>query len=123
MTDKTFAFVITIVAALLASVVSFAAFADTPTVINYPDGSTYTLKNGEEIFVHPSNMYVKQEYKNTGDVLFSKRVPWLKRDYVEPEATDADGLTPGSPEWCEVYVPFQNGYTFNDVMWNKNCVG
>ena len=123
MTDKTFAFVITIVAALLASLVSFAAFADTPTVINYPDGSTYTLKNGEEVFVHPSNMYVKQEYKDTGDVLFSKRVPWPKRDYVEPEATDADGLTPGSPEWCETYVPFQNGYTFADVIWNKNCAG
>ena len=114
MTDKTYALVITIVAALLASVVSFAAFADTPTVINYPDGSTYTLKNGEKVFVHPSVMYVKQEYTNTGNVLFSKRVPWPNRDYVEPEATNADGLTPGSPEWCETYVPYENGYTFSD---------
>ena len=123
MTDKTFAFVITIVAALLASVVSFAAFADTPTVINYPDGSTYTLKNGEKVFVHPYDMYVKQEYTNTGNVLFSKRVPWPTRDYVEPETTDADGLTPGSPEWCEVYVPFQNGYMFTDGVWQRNCAG
>tara|TARA_R110001606_G_scaffold119867_1_gene251284 strand:- start:3318 stop:3689 length:372 start_codon:yes stop_codon:yes gene_type:complete len=123
MTDKTYALVITIVAALLASVVSFAAFADTPTVINYPDGSTYTLKNGEKVFVHPSVMYVKQEYTNTGNVLFSKRVPWPNRDYVEPEATNADGLTPGSPEWCETYVPYENGYTFSDGLWKNNCQG
>tara|TARA_B100001059_G_scaffold220840_1_gene243239 strand:- start:205 stop:576 length:372 start_codon:yes stop_codon:yes gene_type:complete len=123
MTDKTFVFVITSIAALLISLASFAAFADTPTVINYPDGSTYTLKNGEEVFVHPSVMYVKQEYQNTGNILFSKRVPWPKRDYVEPEATGADGLIPGTPEWCEVYVPFQNGYTFSDGIWQRNCQG
>jgi hypothetical protein len=123
MTDKTFVFVITSIAALLISLVSFAAFADTPTVINYPDGSTYTLKNGEEVFVAPGFLYVKQEYTNTGNILFSKRVPWPKRDYVEPEATDADGLTPGSPEWCETYVPFQNGYTFTDGLWQSSCSG
>jgi hypothetical protein len=123
MTDKTFVFVITSIAALLVSLVSFAAFADTPTVINYPDGSTYTLKNGEEVFVHSSVMYIKQEYKNTGNILFSKRVPWPKRDYVEPEATEDNGLIPGSPEWCEDYVPFQNGYTFTDGLWQSNCQG
>ena len=123
MTDKTYALVITIVAALLASVVSFAAFADTPTVINYPDGSTYTLKNGEKVFVHPSVMYIKQEYTNTGNVLFSKRVPWPKRDYVETEVVEDSDLVPGSPEWCETYVPYENGYTFSDGLWKNNCRG
>jgi len=123
MTDKTYALVITIVDALLASVVSFAAFADTPTVINYPDGSTYTLKNGEKVFVHPSVMYIKQEYPNTGNVLFSKRVPWPKRDYVEVEVVEDSDLVPGSPEWCETYVPYENGYTFSDGLWKNNCQG
>ena len=123
MTDKTYALVITIVAALFASVVSFAAFADTPTVINYPDGSTYTLKNGEEVFVHYDNMYIKQEYPNTGNVLFSKRVPWPKRDYVETEVVEDSDLVPGSPEWCETYVPYENGYTFSDGLWKNNCQG
>ena len=123
MTDKTFVFVITSIAALLISLASFAAFAQTPPVISYPDGSTYTLKNGEEVFVHSGVMYIKQEYQDTGNVLFSKRAPWPKRDYVEPDTTDAGGLTPGSPEWCEVYVPFQNGYTFTDVIWQRNCQG
>ena len=84
MTDKTYAFVITVVAAVLASVVSFATFAVNPPVINYPDGSTYTLKNGEEVFVAHVNtpMFIRQDFAS-GNVVFKKQVPWPKRDYTQ----------------------------------------
>ena len=35
----------------------------------------------------------------------------------------ADGLAPGGAEWCAVYEPFKDGYTFADSIWSKNCAG
>jgi hypothetical protein len=97
----------------------FVPFAFSQTVINYPDGTTYTLENGEYIVVSKDNVFSKNIYKN-GSVHFKPLTPNDKRDFV-PEETD--GMEPGSEEWCDTYVPFQNGYTFDDQMWQRACQG
>jgi len=117
MTDKTYAFVITVVAALLASVVSFAAFAQVPPVITYQDGSTYTLKNGEEVYVNAGPMYIRQDFANTGDVIFKKRPPWPKRDYTQTPSVNTGN--PGEHEWCKDFV--MEGYSFAYLSWTRYC--
>ena len=117
MTDKTYAFMITIVAAALASVISFAAFAQEPPVITYPDGSTYTLKNGEEVYVSGGPMYIRQDYANTGDVLFKKRPPWPKRD--SEQTPSANTGNPGEHQWCKDFE--YTGFTFSYISWNRYC--
>ena len=106
--------------AVLALAAFFSAICSASTTIYYDDGTTYTLLNGEEVFVSYNNMFIKQEFLNNGQIVFSPRYPNRKRDYVE--TTDpSDGLTPGGAEWCAVYEPFQDGYSFSDVVWSKNC--
>ena len=119
MTDKTYALVITVVAAVLASVVSFAAFASNPPVINYPDGSTYTLKNGQEIFVAHVNtpLFIRQDFLGSGNVSFTKQVPWPKRDYIQTEPANTGN--PGEHSWCKAFVPA--GYTFELVSFYTFC--
>ena len=117
MTDKTYALVITVVAAVLASVISFAAFAQEPPVINYPDGSKYTLKNGEEVYVSDGPMYIRQDYANTGDVIFKKRPPWPKRDYEQTEPANTGN--PGEHAWCKAFEPA--GYSFALVSFYRYC--
>lgn len=102
---------------LLASLVLFSSFALSQTVVNYPDGSTYTLENDEYAVVANHNVYAKTTYK-TGGVHFKPLKPNKKRDHVPAEIDD---MEPGSDEWCEVYVPFENGYTFDDQMWQRAC--
>ena len=104
---------------LAAFLFLFSSLSFSQTVINYPDGSTYTLDNGEYIVVSKDNVFSKNTYKN-GSVHFKPLTPNDKRDFV-PEETD--GMEPGSEEWCETYVPFQNGYTFDDQMWQRACQG
>ena len=104
---------------LLASLVLFSSAVFGQAVIEYPDGSTYTLENGEYIVVAKDNVFSKNTYKS-GGVHFKPLKPNEKRDYV-PEETD--GMEPGSEEWCETYVPYQNGYTFDDQMWQRACQG
>ena len=106
--------------AALAAVMCSAALAE--TTIYYDDGTTYTLLNGEEAFVSYGDMYVKSEFLDSGQILFAPRYPNRKRDYVETD-DPSDGLTPGGPEWCAVYEPFQDGYSFADAIWQKNCGG
>lgn len=107
---------------MIAALVLAVAQASAETVIYYDDGTTYTLVNGEEAFVSPSKMYIKQEFQDNGQIIFSPRYPNRKRDHVE--TTDpSDGLTPGGAEWCAVYEPFQNGYSFTDAIWQRNCEG
>ena len=116
MTDKTYAFVITVVAAVLASVVSFAAFAEQP-VITYEDGSTYTLKNGEDVYVSGSPMYIRQDYANTGDVIFKKRPPWPKRDSEQTPSVNTGN--PGEHEWCKDFKI--EGFSFAYLSWTRYC--
>jgi len=105
-------------AAFLAVFVSSAA---AQTVIYYEDGTTYTVQPNEKVYVETaSKMYRKKNYKN-GNVYFTHTTPSDKVDY-EPEPYD--GLSPGSPEWCEAYAPYlyANGYTFDDQLYIRSCV-
>tara|TARA_X000001036_G_scaffold386209_1_gene381180 strand:- start:1225 stop:1638 length:414 start_codon:yes stop_codon:yes gene_type:complete len=105
---------------LFLAVVSVGASAQ--TVINYEDGSTYTLENGQNIFVTSNqNLWLRQLYSK-GDVYFRKQVPWPKRDYVPGPNDGVDDIAPvGSHEWCKAYVPWGEGLTFSMVAWQRFC--
>jgi len=102
---------------LLAGLFCFSVSAQ--TVINYEDGSTYTLSKGEEIYVSTSNsaLFKRQLMKNK-DTFFRVQKPWSKRDYV---AQDTDGMEVGSHEWCKAYEPWSEGYSFNMQAWERQC--
>ena len=97
-----------------------ATFSYSATVINYDDGSTYTLKNNEVIYVAPSQRehYTLQMYSQGGDVFFRQQTPWSSRDYV-PEPTDTTSM--GSHQWCKAYVPWSEGLTFDMISWQRTC--
>ena len=94
-------------------------FALSQTVINFDDGSTYTLEDGQEIYITTSNsaLFKRQLMKNK-DTFFRVQKPWSKRDYV---AQPTDGLSKGSHEWCEAYVPWSEGFTFDMQTWQRHC--
>jgi len=102
---------------LAAFLFLFSSLSFSQTVINYDDGSTYTLENNEIIFVTTHKVYSKKTY-NKGGVYFRPVDVNKKRDYVP---TEADGMEPGSEEWCKVYVPYTKGYTFDDQIWERAC--
>lgn len=98
--------------------ITSSAFAE--TVINYPDGSTYTLETEERVYVaEPQKLFTKRDYSN-GNVTFKGAVPNQKRDYVEPPDNGSEGEM-GSVQWCETYVPWSEGLTFNMVWWQRIC--
>lgn len=102
---------------LLALFALFSLPALSQTIIDYEDGSTYTLEGSEEAYVTHEIVFVKREY-NSGSVYFKAIAPNVKRDYVE---TAWDGLQPGSHEWCAAYVPWSEGYTFGMQTWQRAC--
>jgi hypothetical protein len=107
---------------LLLFVALLSVGASAQTVINYEDGSTYTLKNGENIFVSGSeNLWLRQLYSR-GDVYFRKQIAWPKRDYVPgPDTGVEEGAVVGSHEWCKAYIPWSEGLTFTMIAWQRYC--
>ena len=102
---------------LLAGLFCFSVSAQ--TVINYEDGSTYTLSDGEEIYVSTENSALfKRQVMRNKDTFFRVQKPWAKRDYV---SQPTDGLQPGSHEWCVAYVPWSEGLTFGMQTWQRSC--
>jgi hypothetical protein len=102
----------------VALMLSMSAFGQ--TVIYYEDGSVYTVKPNELVYVTTAGkMYKKQSYKN-GNVYFTHTLP---NENVDPEAQVTDGMEKGSDEWCEAYVPYQYGYTFDDQLYQRACGG
>jgi hypothetical protein len=104
---------------LLALSIVFSSFVSAQTVINYEDGSTYTLVGDEQIYIAAgsSALHKKKDYSN-GDVYFTTQSPWSKRDYVsEPE----DEFAVGSHGWCKAYIPWSEGYSFNMQTWQRYC--
>jgi len=99
--------------ALLASPLALAQI-----YIDYPDGSTYTVKEGENVFVTPANVYMKSTYQD-GSVSFKRIHPSTRRDssYVAPVS---EQYQPGSHEWC---LNFNTAlpYTFETVTWKRLC--
>jgi hypothetical protein len=102
---------------LLASLFLFSSMAFGQTIIDYPDGSTYTLEENESVFISNRAVYSKKTY-NTGAVYFTPVEANTKRDYV---ASSTDGMEIGSHEWCKAYVPWSEGYTFNMQAWQRFC--
>lgn len=100
----------------LAAVV-LPAFAQ--TVINFEDGSTYTLEDGQQIYIstESSALFKRQLMKNK-DTFFRVQQPWASRDYV-PQPEDEYEL--GSHDWCAAYVPWSEGYSFNMQWWQRGC--
>jgi hypothetical protein len=89
------------------------------TVINYDDGSTYTLTEGQEIYIsNTKSALFKRQIMNNKDTFFRVQKPWASRDYVpEPQ----DPFQPGSHEWCKAYVPWSEGLTFDMITWQRYC--
>lgn len=104
---------------LLALSALFSSFASAQTVINYEDGSTYTLAGDEQIYIAAgsSALHKKKDYSN-GNVYFTTQKPWSKRDYV-PEP--ADDFAVGSHGWCKEYAPWSEGLTFDMISWQRYC--
>lgn len=104
---------------LLALSIFFSSLVSAQTVINYEDGSTYTLEDGQQIYISTANsaLFKRQLMKNK-DTFFRVQKPWSKRDYV-PKPTDE--LNPGSHSWCKAYEPWSEGYTFDMQTWERYC--
>ena len=101
----------------IAALISVSAFGQ--TVINFEDGSTYTLSDGEQIYVSTENSALfKRQIMRNKDTFFRVQKPWAKRDYV---SQPTDGLQPGSHEWCKEYVPWSEGLTFGMQTWQRAC--
>ena len=96
-------------------------FALPQTVISFDAGSTYTLEDHQEIYIsNEGRSLFKRQIMKIKDTFFRVQQPWDKRDYI---ADETDDMEPGSEEWCETYVPYQNGYTFDDQIWQRSCQG
>ena len=89
------------------------------TVINYDDGSTYTLQNYEKIYIYKGKLFTQQNYSN-GNVYFRLQKEHSKRDYVADE-DGTDDHAVGSHEWCKAYVPWHEGLTFDMIWWQRAC--
>lgn len=93
--------------------------ASAQTVILFDDGLQYTLDENEEVYVsNYSKLYQMQTYSK-GDVKLTQILPTTKRDYV-PVETGAVGSV-GSHEWCESYIPWSEGLTWDMITWQKTC--
>jgi len=100
--------------ALLAAPVVYGS-----TVINYDDGSTYTLSENQEIYIStPSSSLFKRQLMKNKDTFFRVQKPWTKRDYVEQPQ---DPFVVGSHQWCKTYVPWSEGLTFDMITWQRFC--
>ena len=89
------------------------------TVINYDDGSTYTLSNNQEIYIStPNSSLFKRQLMKNKDTFFRVQKPWTVRDYV-PQPQDPFAV--GSHDWCKVYIPWSEGLTFDMISWQRAC--
>jgi len=70
----------------------FVGSAYAETVINYDDGSTYTLEDGQEIYIasEASTLFTRK-LMNNKNTLFYAQKPWSTRDYVPAEDGIRDG--------------------------------
>lgn len=86
--------------------------------IDYPDGTTYTVKEGENVFVTPADVFIKNSYQN-GGVYFQRIHPSIRRDSTyQPPVTE--GYQVGSHEWC---LNFDTTalYSFDMQTWVRLC--
>ena len=95
-----------------------SAYAE--TVINYDDGSTLTLTEGEKIHVTKGKLYQQKTYSNGKTIQFKVFPETGRRDYV-PDPAGTDTMQIGSHEWCKAYVPWHEGLTFDMISWQRFC--
>ena len=104
---------------LLVLMALFSMSVSSATVINFDDGSTYTLENNQVIYISNQNSTLfKRRINKNKDTYFYAQEPWTKRDHVP---SDTDSMQVGSHEWCVAYVPWSEGYTFNMQWWQRVC--
>ncbi len=104
---------------ILAFLLLFSPFALSQTVINFDDGSTYTLDKNQQIYITTPNVTLfKQKIMKNKDTHFYAQEPWTKRDYVPQETDD---FTVGSHAWCKAYIPWSEGLTFDMISWQRAC--
>ena len=101
------------------ALVSFGATAQTG--INYDDGSTLTLVEGEMIHVTKSTLYRQQTYNSGRTIQFKVFPETTRRDYVEVDNGTDDDMAIGSHAWCNAYVPWSEGLTFTMIAWQRYC--
>jgi len=103
------------------ALLGFSAGIGAETVINYDDGSTYTLEENQEIYIStPNSALFKRQLMKNKDTFFRVQEPWAKRDYV-PDPDGTDDMVVGSHEWCVAYKPWHEGLTFNMISWQRAC--
>jgi len=96
----------------------FSGSAFGETVINYDDGSTLTLTEGEKIHVTKGKLYQQKTYGNGKTIQFKLFPETERRDYVP---TPTDNMQVGSHEWCKAYIPWSEGLTFDMIAWQRAC--
>ena len=104
-------------AAWILALITSAAAAQ--TVILFDDGLQYTLAENEKVYVSNYSKLYKMQTYSKGDVKLTKVSPTTKRDYV-PVETGAQGGV-GTHQWCETYIPWSEGLTFNMISWQQAC--
>jgi len=102
---------------LTAIALIFPMAASAATVINYADGSTYTLAEGEKIFITDKRLFGLTQAD--GVYSFGEKPANTKRDFVDEET--ADDYPVGSERWCELYEPWSEGMTFNMQWYIRAC--
>lgn len=104
---------------MLITMVPLAAFGE--TVINYDDGSTLTLEEGEQIMVTKGTLYERKIYNNGRTYQFKEFPATTRRDYVPVDNGTNPDMQFGSHAWCKAYVPWSEGYTFTMQYWQRGC--
>ena len=107
-----------ILGALCAITMLASADALSQTVITYDDGSTYTVKDNQDVYVSSNNSSLFKRRIQGKDTFFYVQEPWASRDYV---SNPADDYEVGSHEWCKAYVPWSEGLTFDMVTFQRTC--
>ena len=103
---------------MLIAMVPLTVFGE--TVINYDDGSTLTLEEGEQIMVTKGKLYQQRTYNNGRTFQFKEFPATTRRDYVEVDnGTDDEAF--GSHSWCKAYIPWSEGFTFTMQYWQRAC--
>ena len=70
---------------LMLACVLMTNIAIAQTVINYPDGSMYTVKDSEKVYVTDRSVFKAVGGYNAGYFKFTELDPSEKRDYQQPE--------------------------------------
>ena len=87
--------------------------------ITYDNGDVYTVADDEYVFVSTQpNLWTYHPYSKS--VQFKKIWPTEKVDYV-PVDNGTNGEPVGSHEWCLRFIPWSEGFTFNQQAWGRYC--